>query len=244
MHTGLACVRLSGCQRVVEPPPCPSYIPSDRCLQSFETYRRLNATPRSPLHGCTQPDRPSSLRPYPSHSCTQRSPQRAAKYKSGQAVFKTSTIHRFHRRPSPAILLQVDIYIYVCMCVRRPSPLSSPSYIRPYIGDSISMMFACNSIVDRQRAWPRQWTTLDRPSSINHLDDPGAWGRDYISRFDKRAITPLLPFANHPSSKHVAAVSRSGGVEQFSSREIFSLPSYRWMGDSPPMASGKGVGGR
>lgn len=65
MHTGLACVRLSGCQRVVEPPPCPSYIPSDRCLQSFETYRRLNATPRSPLHGCTQPTDPPLFFPYP-----------------------------------------------------------------------------------------------------------------------------------------------------------------------------------
>lgn len=135
------------------------------------------------------------------------------------------------------------------MCVRRPSPLSSPSYIRPYIGDSISMMLACNSIVDRQRAWPRQWTTLDRPSSINHLDDPGAWGRDYISRFDKRAITPLLPFANHPSSKHVAAVSRSGGVRAvFQSRNLFSplvsvngrfLPRWRqgrgWVADREQM---------
>lgn len=106
MHTGLACVRLSGCQRVVEPPPCPSYIPSDRCLQSFETYRRLNATPRPPLHGCTQPTDPPLFALTPSRAT--RSPQRAAKYKSGQAVFKT--IHRFH----PRRLFQVD--------VRRPSP--------------------------------------------------------------------------------------------------------------------------
>lgn len=52
---------LSGCQRVVEPPSCPSYVPTDRCLQSFETYRRLNATPWSPLHGCTRVGSPPPL---------------------------------------------------------------------------------------------------------------------------------------------------------------------------------------
>lgn len=167
MHTGLACVRLSGCQRVVEPPPCPSYIPSDRCLQSFETYRRLNATPRSPLHGCTQP----TLLSYPFLQPHDPTPHRAAGYKSGQA----RSFKRARSPPIPSVVLRrlcPARYTRILLPPSSSPPLSYYAHVRRD-RDSISMMFACNSIVDRQRAWPRQRTTLDRPSSINHLDDPG-----------------------------------------------------------------------
>lgn len=163
MHTGLACVRLSGCQRVVEPPPCPSYIPSDRCLQSFETYRRLNATPRPPLHGCTQPTDPPLFALTPSRAT--RSPQRAAKYKSGQAVFKTI--------PSSSTIPGR------CASSFSPFPLA---YVHRDRGIPSRW---CSRVTRLSTVNERQWTTLDRPSSINHLDDPGGG----ISRFDKRAIT-------------------------------------------------------
>lgn len=133
--------------------------------------------------------------------------------------------HRFHPSSFAAR--------YTWILLPPPPPLLYAHVRRDR--DSISMMSACNSIVDRQRAWPRQRTTLDRPSSINHLDDPGG-------KRDGWMDISVWQACNYPLSSSLSWTASKRGCCCF--HKAKESRSSSLVANFPPLDSAYAVNGR